>query len=89
MNNLAEELPAAEEEEPEYGGGDDDGSDPAALYDGETYLYPSRREVCQEFGLIGMTCRDGFVYVYTIHDGEQLFSDFLKKRGKATVSRVK
>lgn len=87
--NPVEQLPDDEEapDEPECGGGDD--GDPECLYEGETYLYPDRKTVCEKFGLLGMTVRDGFLYVFTINDGEVLFSDFLKKRGKGQVKAIK
>lgn len=81
--NAIPQLPDEEEaDEAEFGDGDD-GRDPECLYDGETYLYGGRESVCEEFGLLGFCVRDGFLYCFSVGEGEVLFGDFLKKRAKS------
>lgn len=52
--------------------------DEQIVVEGEASLHPSINAICERFGLLGVTLRDGFLYVYSLEDGEVLFSDFLK-----------
>lgn len=64
--------------------------DDSSLFDGEAFFVTGKLDVCQQFGLVGLTMRDGFLYALKAGEGEVLFSDILKrpKDGKVAPMRA-
>lgn len=64
--------------------------DDSSLFDGEAFFATGKKEICEQFGLLGLTMRDGFLYALKVGEGEVLFSDILKrpKDGKVAPMRA-
>jgi hypothetical protein len=69
---------------------DEVADDDSSLFDGEAFFLPGKREICEQFGLLGLTMRDGFLCALKVGEGEVLFSDVLKrpKDGKVAPMRA-
>lgn len=60
-----------------------------SLMDGEVYLHPDLCTICETYGFVAVSNRDGFTYVIHPTEGELLFSDYLKKQAKTKVSTLR
>lgn len=76
LPDLADDDDEGGEGEAEYGGGE---SDDESVWDGETYFFLVRESFCEKYGVVAISQRDGFVYVYTLGKGEELLSEFLQR----------
>jgi hypothetical protein len=81
MADEPEELEDAEDEAAE---------DDSSLFDGEAFFLTGKAEICEQFGLLGLTMRDGFLYALKVGEGEVLFHEALKrpKDGKVAPMRA-
>jgi hypothetical protein len=68
---------------------DEAGDDDSSLFDGEAYFLSGKRDICEHFGLLGLTIRDGFLYALKVGEGEVLFHEVLKKHKGASVKAIK